>query len=191
MSDFQKLGSGIDVAALNDQLAAHPELWDSVNYRKMGAGTPHTRMSDIWVRYNDIRPYAQAGDYRGLNDPHIPVWYPAWDALPALRPIVFGLMSLVQGEMLGAVLITRIPAGEGIAAHTDAGWHVDYFSKFYLSLQAAPGARFHTEAEYIEPSVGDLYRFDNKMSHWVTNESEQDRVTLIVCIRTALFREAI
>lgn len=188
---FTKLAEGWDVSAINAEIAAHPELWDSVNYRKVGANTPHSRMSDIWVRYNDIRPFQERDDYRGLNDPHIPIWYPAWEMLPSLQPVVFRLMKMVRGEMIGAVLITRIPDGEGIDRHTDASWHVDYFSKFYVSLRAAQGARFHVDGEFIEPEVGDVYRFDNKMPHWVTNESGQDRVTLIVCIRTAMFKEGI
>lgn len=189
---FTKLAEGLDVSEVNAQLAGHPELWDSVDYRKhIGLGKPHSRMSDIWVRYNDIEPYRERGDLQGLNDPHIPVWYPAWDALPALKPIVFGLMATVQGEMLGGILITRIPSGEGIARHTDKSWHVSYYSKFYVSLQAGPGARFHAENEFIEPAPGDVYRFDNKLPHWVVNESDRDRVTLIVCIRTAVFKEGI
>lgn len=191
MGVFTKLFENVDVAAINAQLAGHPELWDQVDYRKTGTGTPHGRMSDIWVRYNDIRPFQERGDYRGLNDPHIPVWYPAWEKIPALHPVVFGLMGAVQGEMIGAILITRIPHGEGIDPHTDKSWHVSYFSKFYVSLEAAPGARFHVDGEFIEPRVGDVYRFDNKVRHWVTNESGQDRVTLIICIRTAMFPEEI
>lgn len=191
MNMFTKLYSGVDVSVVNAQLAEHPELWDSLNYRKTAPGTPHSRMSDIWVRYNDVRPFQERDDYRGFNDPHIPIWYPAWDKLPSLKPIVFGLMTAVQGEMIGAILITRIPSGAVIDPHVDKSWHVDYFSKFYVSLQAAPGARFHTEGELIEPEVGDIYRFDNKIKHWVTNESGQDRVTLIVCIRTAMFKEGI
>ena len=89
--------------------------------------------------------------------------------------------------MLGGVLITRIPPDARIKPHTDASWHVDYYDKFYLSLQAAPGATFHTDTEAIEPKVGDLWRFDNRVRHWVTNDSRQSRVTLIMCIRTDLF----
>jgi hypothetical protein len=188
MKRFLHIADGIDVSGINAGLEAHPELWDAHTIRKTAPGTPHSRMSDIWVRYNDVRPFRDAGDYRGFNDAHIPVWYPAWDAIPALRPVVFGLMSAVQGEMLGGVLITRIPSGMGIDPHVDKSWHVDYYDKFYISLKAAPGARFHTEGEHIEPEVGDIWRFDNRLSHWVVNDSDQDRITLIVCIRTDIFQ---
>lgn len=191
MQHFEKIAEGIPVQALLGQLEAHPELWDAYTARKVAPGTPHTRMSDIWVRYNDVTPFVQTGDYRTFNDAHVPVWYPAWAALPALRPIVMGVMAQVQGEMLGGVLITRIPPGEGIGRHSDDGWHVQYYDKFYLSLKNAPGAVFWCDAdgvtEGLTPKPGELWLFDNRKPHWVVNESQEDRITLIICIRTALF----
>jgi hypothetical protein len=175
----------IDVAPLVSLIDSHPELWDAHGLRKNGEGTPHSRMSDIWVRYNDIAPYAAAGDFRGFNDAHVPVWYPAYDVLQsALDPILFPLMARVAGEMLGGVLITRIPADHGIDPHIDIGWHVEYYDKFYLSLRSAPGAIFHCGDESINPAPGDLYHFDNRREHSVKNDSAEDRMTLIVCIRT-------
>ena len=87
--------------------------------------------------------------------------------------------------MLGGVLITRIPPGMGIDPHTDHGWHVEYYDKFYLSLKSAPGATFHRADEVINPKPGDLYHFDNRLEHSVRNDSNQDRITLITCIRRA------
>lgn len=190
---FTKLATGLDVSALNAQIDAHPELWNSVNYRKATPGSPHGEMSDIWVRYNDIRPYAALGDYSRMKDAHIPIWYPAWYALPALRPIVFGIMAALEGEMLGAIFITKIPHGCGIAPHQDGGWHVDYYEKVYVALKAAPGAEFHSVhpaggTETLCPEVGDVHLFDNHQTHWVTNDSGQDRMTLIVCVRTDRWR---
>lgn len=173
---------------LQRQLADNPQLWDQFTIRKTAPGTPHGRMSDIWVRYNDVRPFLETGDYRQFNDPHLPIWYPAWEVLTSLRPIVFDLMTGVAGEMLGGVLITRIPHGMGIDPHVDAGWHVNYFDKFYVAVESAPGAEFHTTGEALCPAVGSIWRFDNRNNHWVVNNSGQDRITLIVCIHTDKFK---
>lgn len=188
MTLFQKLPYKVDVSEINRQLAEHPELWDQNPFRRTAQGSAHSDMSDIWVRYNDVQKYLARGDLTGFNEEHVPVWYPAWDTLPALKPVIFDLMARVEGEMLGGVLITGIPPGNGIAKHVDKGWHVDYYDKFYISLRAAPGAKFWSEDEVIEPEVGDVYRFDNRHEHWVTNDSNQWRMTLIVCIRTDKFK---
>ncbi|MDN8066333.1 aspartyl/asparaginyl beta-hydroxylase domain-containing protein [Burkholderia vietnamiensis] len=189
MRNFLKIDDGVDVAPLVVAIDAHPELWDSHKERKTSDGSPHTGMSDIWVRYNDIRKYR---DRQSFNDEHVPVWYPAYHALPEMRPILFDLMATVQGEMLGGVLITRIPPGAGIAAHVDEGWHVEYYDKFYVSLRSAPGAEFYCDeggVEVLNPKEGEIWRFDNRKNHWVENNSDRDRITLIVCIRTEKYRE--
>lgn len=190
MKHFIKIAESIDVAPVLAQLDDHPELWNANTIRKTAPGTPHAQMSDIWVRYNDNRFYEARGDYAGFNDMHVPVWYPAWRMLPALKPIVFGLMTALQGEMLGGVLITKIPPGHVIAKHKDDSWHVRTFEKFYVSLQSAPGAIFGCEhdgvREELHPNAGECWLFDNKKTHWVENKSKIDRITLIVCIRREL-----
>lgn len=187
MKHFVQLAEHIPVAALREQLTANPDLWGQHGHRKNYAGSPHAEMSDIWVRYKAIN---SESDFR-TNDEHVPVWYPAWHRLPALKPILFGLMALTQAEMLGGVLITRIPPGQGIAPHVDRGWHVEFYDKIYVSVQSAPGAVFGCDAdgvvEQLEPRPGQAWLFDNRLNHWVTNASDEDRITLIICVRTELF----
>jgi hypothetical protein len=188
MTHFQKIGDGANVWRVKNQLEAHHELWDQHTIRKTAPNTPHSGMSDIWVRYNDVKKYEESGDYRTFNDAHVPVWYPAWTVIPSLKPIVLDLMAATEGEMLGGVLITRIPPGHGIAPHTDDGWHVQYYDKFYVCIQNDPGATFWCEhdgvKEGLEPKEGEVWLFDNRKLHWVENNSVRDRITLIVCIRT-------
>lgn len=188
MNIFTKI-KDVDVSEVVAQIDAHPELWDQFNVRKTAPGTPHSQMSDIWVRYNDIKPYRESGDFSGFNDEHDPIWYPAWEKLPALKEIVFPLMSEVEGVRLGGVLITKIPSGCEIKPHVDRGWHVEYYDKFYVSLRSEPGANFYCGSEVLNPKVGEIWRFDNRECHWVVNDSPGDRMTLIVCIRTDKFVE--
>lgn len=182
MRNFLKI-TDVNVAPLMAELTSHPDLWDQRPERRITDGTPHSNMRDIWVRYNSMDHYGPK-----FNDEHVPVWYPAWNALPALKPIVHGLMALTEGEMLGGVLITKIPPGDSIDRHIDHGWHVQYYDKFYVTLQSAPGSNFWCEhegqTEYLNPEDGEIWLFDNRKPHWVENHSDMDRITLIVCLRT-------
>lgn len=181
--NFLKIGDA-DVAPLNAELAAHPELWGQYGWRKEAPGSPHAQMTDVWVRYNDVRPFLAKGSMAGFNDEHEGVWYPAYEKLPALKDIIYPLMREVEGERIGAVLITKIPPGQGIAKHRDASWHVEHYDKFYVSMQSAPGALFCSGTDALNPAPGEVWRFDNRREHWVENNSSEDRVTLIICIRT-------
>lgn len=188
MRHFQQIANGIDVSGVMAELADDPSLWNEHQIRRTAPGTPHRTSSDIWVRYRDVAPYENGErPWSEFNDIHVPVWYPAWKALPSLRPIIFALMAKVEGEMLGGILITRIAPGGRIEPHSDFSWHVDAFEKFYVTIQGQTGARFHCEHEghyeFIEPKNGECWLFNNKKKHWVTNDSEQCRITLIICIR--------
>lgn len=186
MKNFERISLVVDVEPLIAEIEKNPQLWDVHTARKASPGSPHSQMSDIWVRYND---FSRLGP--NFNDEHVPVWYPAWDDLPALKQIVFDLMTVVRGEMLGGILITRIPPNMGIDRHIDTGWHVNYYEKFYVSLKNNPGAKFicHTDGdqESLEPEPGSIWLFDNRKPHSVENNSNQERMTLIVCIRTDMF----
>jgi hypothetical protein len=169
-----KITEGVNVAPLAWALQAHPELWDRNTARTESPDSPHHGLSDIWARY-----CAPGDDPTG---PHESVWYPEADALP-VRDIVFPLMAHVQATRLGGVLITRIPAGKQCRPHRDPGWHARYYEKFAVQIASAPGQKFCFDGEELETRPGDVFWFDNAHTHWVTNDTPHDRITLIVCLR--------
>lgn len=179
MRNFQRIAEGVNILPLLLSLQRQPGLWDRNRMRKDRRGSPHTQMDDIWVRYNP-----NPVDPEKANDEHDSQWYEAYYFLPELRPLVFATMAAVEGERLGGVLITRIPPGGRIEPHSDRSWHADYYDKFYLSLKNPPECRFFCEDEAIIPRPGDIYWFDNSKTHWVENQGTDDRITVIMCIRT-------
>lgn len=168
MSPIILLPGALDVAPLRAALEAYPGLWNQRTARTESPESPHHEVDDIWIRSPD-----EAGSE----------WYPDADVLP-VRPIAFALMAALQGERLGGILITRIPPGAQCRPHTDPGWHARHFDKFAVQVASAPGQGFHFEGHTLAAEPGQIYWFDNSLTHWVTNESNEDRITLIVCIRT-------
>lgn len=187
MTNFPVLFENVMVDPLLTALEMNPDLWSSLEGRR-GKNGPHREAPDIWVRYND---YSKIHDISHFNDEHFSVWYPAFEKLPELKSIIFNLMSWVQGEVLGGVLITKVPAGKKIYPHVDEGWHVNYYDKFYVQLSGADACTFccndNGNIESFSPKKGEVYLFDNRKEHWVINDSNIDRITLIVCIRTKMF----
>jgi hypothetical protein len=190
MRYFLPVVDGIDVAPLVEQIDAQPDLWNQHPMRKITPGTPHAAMDDIWLRYN---AYERLGDDRGaFNSEHIPIWYPAWRKLPAARPIIFGLMALVEAEMLCGILITRIPPGGKILPHIDRGWQPSFCDRLYVALRSPVGSYFRCDCgngvtETLAPSVGDVHMFDNTRPHWVDNNSDEWKMTMIISLRTDFF----
>lgn len=176
MSDKLKLiTSGANVAPIYWTLLEHPELWNEHTERTLPSDSPHRELDDIWVRYGEPE---RASD----GEPHNSFWYPKADIL-AVRSLCHDVMRFVQGVELGGVLITRIPPGKQCYPHIDHGWHASRYDKYAVQITSAPGQEFHVEDVVLETKPGDIYKFDNSFSHWVTNPTAYERVTMIVCVR--------
>lgn len=172
-----------DVATLVQEINASKDLWNA--YKLRTKAYEHSDVSDIWVRYNAWDNFD--GDMVRFNGPHESSWYPAVEQLPSLKPLIFDLMRAVEGERLGGVLITKIPPGGECRPHRDGGWHASYYRKFAIQLASAPGQAFCFEGESLSAKPGEVYSFRNEFTHWVTNPTDEARMTLIVCIRTECF----
>lgn len=138
-------------------------------------------MSDIWVRYNDYNNFN--GSLEEFNKEHISTWYPEAYKLPSVIDLCYQVMYVVGGSALGGVLITKIPPGGSVEPHIDTGWHASYYEKFAVQLKGNDFQAFHFEGYSLVTHPGDVYTFDNSRTHWVTNYSDEDRMTLIICIR--------
>ena len=178
------LHRGVLVQPLLDQLAANPQLWNENVFRTGGAytGNPHQRIDDIIVRFRDWKDWQN--DRRSfVDEPHDSVWWGPYAKLPAIQELVFDLMRWFYATRLGMVLITRIPPHTNVGRHIDKGWHAEHYLKFAVQLKAAPGQFFCYDSMRLETKPGDLYAFDNSQPHWVENPTDEERVTLIMCMK--------
>ena len=171
---IKKILDGVNVGPMLWALQSHPEIWNQNTARTQSTDSPHYGLSDIWVRH------AANGD--DGSGPHESVWHDCAALLP-VREIVYPLMNYVHGERLGGVLITKIPAGMECKPHKDGDWHARYYEKFAVQIQSAPEQFFCFDGERLETKPGDVFWFDNAHTHWVTNPTPYDRITMIVCIK--------
>jgi hypothetical protein len=176
---FVQIASGVDTVPALLQLARAAHLWDRNPERRLYAGSPHTAMTDITVRY---MPESEVTlESRRLE--HRNVFWPAWHELPALRPMVFALMARVGAVELGSILLTKLRPGGVIQPHTDAGnWAPLYFNcKAHVTLYGSSVSR--CEDEEVIMRQGDVWTFDNLLAHSVANNGDCDRICCIVSMR--------
>jgi len=184
---FNKIGVGFNVMPLQVALRRQPGLFGKYKDRCVD-NSPHRDSEDIWVRYNDYANVekcdTQLNADHPANGPHRPVWYPAYYQLPQLRSIIFDLMTMVEGEELGTILLVKLEPGKQVYPHTDAGWSADYYEKYFIPIQTAPGASFNFPDGAIYPELGCAYWFNNSILHSYTNNTDDDAIMLIVTIRS-------
>ncbi len=173
-----------DPKPLLAQLETHPEVWDEIPIRTSHPKSPHREVSDVWVRYNLIENFH--GDMGAFNGPHESEWYPVAEKLPQVRTLAHELMQRLEGEKLGGILITKVPAGKQVYPHVDSGWHAGHYQKIGLQVIGNSSQSFCFEDGELSAQSGEAYFFDNHVPHWVRNNSAEDRITLIITGRWRL-----
>jgi len=174
MKNILTIASGINVIPLQLELQRQPQLWNRNRERTENPTSPHREVDDIWARY---------GEGELTNEAHQSVWLAAADLIPQVKTHARAVMSLVGGDALGGVLITRIPPGRRVYPHVDNGWHALAYDKFALQVSAHPQQSFcYGDGQHIT-ATGDLFWFHNQAEHWVINDSPCDRITMIICVK--------
>ncbi len=93
------------------------------------------------------------------------------------------MLNRLNGAELGGVLITKVPAGGSVLPHIDRGWHATYYDKFAVQLASNEEQYFWFEDCELVTQPGDVYNFRNDIPHAVYNPSDEDRITMICCIK--------
>lgn len=188
MSSWKLVGKNIQGLPFNYDVTQavkeleQPDVWNLHRHRSSFYGTPHTHVDDIWVRYNRWENY-EKDPVAFFGGRHRSVWYPVAKQLPSIKKLVKELLEDIGGGVLGGVLITRIPPGGSVAPHVDTGWHPEYYTKFAIQIKGNEAQGFCFDDELLSALPGQSYTFDNSKEHWVINESDEERITLIICIR--------
>lgn len=192
MKHFQLIAKGLDPWPLLHSLQTQPELWNSSRVRKHWQSV-HKDVDDVMLRYN---AWTEGDDYLDKVCSSLEmVDYPAWHRLPPAQVFVYGLMGKVMGIHLGRVMISRLRPGGIIPPHSDRIEVAEkkfptrippavYFERYHVALQSGPGAIFISGDEQVSMAPGEIWWLDNQAVHSVENNSADDRIHLIIDIRT-------
>lgn len=178
MRNFLRIAQGVDVGPLLATLAAHPELWNQQPGRKF-PGSPHEEVDDILLRFQDVQP----NDVDGAQSDPTTIPFSGWIALPQARLLCLDLVRRVEGVQLGRVMITRLAPGKQVAPHQDEGAYAVMFQRYHLALQCGPGNVTFSGGEQLTMSPGEVWWIDNSLPHGVVNNSELDRIVMIIDVR--------
>ncbi len=182
MKNFHLMAKGVATTALMNQIARNQQLWNANDLRTKFPGSPHKAVEDIWLRFQKI---TEASSVAAVADDHESVNYPAFFELSEAQDLIFNLMRVVKGERLGRVMVTKLAPGKSIAPHVDGGAHAAYFERYHVVLQGYPGSIFRCGGEQVQMLTGEVWWFQNQELHEIVNNSGDDRIHLVVDIRTA------
>lgn len=181
MKPIYLLPKTFDVTKAVEEIDANPSIWNRHTLRTDNYSPVHREVSDCWVRYNAWDNFH--GDAVAFNNEHESSWYPVADELPSLVEIVYEVLKFVKGGTLGGVLMTRIPPGGSVKPHIDTGWHAGHYTKFCVQIKGNKDQAFVFDDARLSAEPGELYTFRNDVTHSVENNSDSDRISLIICVR--------
>lgn len=188
MDNFLRIGQGIDTTPLLLAITRRPELWREDTYLRDYPQGPFADVESIMLRFPVKRVAETEEELKNANslyDQHENIDYPAYKLLPEARSIVMQIMHAVGGERLGRVMINKIRPGGRIFPHADTPSHAEYYSRFHCVLLSRPGVEFRCGEEKVYMEQGSVYWFNNKLEHAVENNSAEDRIHMIVDVRTS------
>ncbi len=188
MRNFLKIGQGTDVMPLVAAIHRRQDLWHADTYLRDYPQGPFGEVDSIILRFpvkSVKQTEAEVQDHFSKYDQHECVDQPAYALLPEARQMIMGLMAYVGGTRLGRVMINRIKPGGVIYPHEDTPVHAEYWSRYHIVLQAEPGVVFRCMDEKVFMAPGETWHFDNSLEHEVINNSGNDRISMVVDIRSA------
>lgn len=185
------MATGVDVRTLVlalKRLDKSHDVWKADTYLRDYPQGPFGDTESVILRFPPrtvLQTEQDLKDYTKNVDQHENVDQPIFKDIPEARPIIFNLMGAIQGERLGRCMINKLRPGGRIYAHADTPVHAEYWDRFHVVLQAQPGSNFRCGDETIYMEVGEVWWFNNKIEHEVINNSADDRIHLIIDIRTS------
>ena len=188
MQHFLKLAEGVDITPLLLAIQRRPEMWKEDTYLRDYPQGPFGEIESIILRFppRSVHETEEALKSHLANfDQHECVDTPAYKLLHEARQIVMQLMTRVGGERLGRVIINKIKPGGRIFPHEDTAAHAEYYSRFHIVLQSAPGVDFRSADEHCYMATGEAWWFNNKLDHEVVNNSAVERIHMVIDIRTS------
>lgn len=185
MKNFQRLATDINIAPLLNEILRQPELWNAHTFR---TGFPDSTMrdsSDILIRFpkqevlGDQKSREVLADF--YNDTS-PIWYPAYEKLPAIKHLLKEFMYKFNAHGLGRVIIAKMEPGKGFHPHADIeGEYVNNSkgARYHLVLQGYEGNMVRCGDETVSMHTGELWWFNTRLEHEGMNTSKDDRIHLL------------
>jgi len=193
MRNFLKIAEGVDVMPLLHAVMRQPELWNKHTVRTYHEQSAHRVVDDIILRYSK---FDKGDDFFDKVCSEIQcVNYPALNSLPEAKHLIFLLMARVEGEQLGRAMISRVAPGIAIPPHDDRIRQAEsvfpdkirpaeFYDRYHIVLKSSPGTIFRCGDEQVYMATGEVWWFNNLIEHEVLNNSVDDRIHLVVDIRT-------
>jgi hypothetical protein len=174
---FRRLEHGLDPAPFLAELAARPDLWSLSAQRQSAVAVQRETEAVLVFDHGTDETFRQARERHPITYVGRPT--PAAEALPRTTAFVRDLARRVHGVPGRAALVRLRPRGH-VYEHVDQGLYYHLRGRYHLVLKSVAGSPLRAGPETVRMREGELWWFDNRLPHEAVNESDEERIHLIV-----------
>lgn len=189
MERFKLIAENLDVAPLLTRILANEPLWAEHTDRQHYPGSAHKETETIYLRWATDKS-VWGGFYCLESEDHVQTINKLGRlecsdlTQEAVKLITRGVPS---GTDVGRVILTRMKPGGKIAEHTDEGPYADKYERFHVCLQGE--SILTCDGVHRKMVPGELWWFNHKLPHRVTNSLWGDRLHLIIDLVAPEYRK--
>jgi hypothetical protein len=103
------------------------------------------------------------------------------DLMDLISPIIEKLEDEIVGKS-ARVLLIKLGAGKDVALHVDGGDYLSSVRRFHIPIITNDNVFYTVNKETINMKAGECWEINNLKFHSVSNDSEEDRVHLLIDI---------
>lgn len=94
--------------------------------------------------------------------------------------LLFNKLTSLTGKRLGRAMLIKLPAKKSIAEHIDRGHHLETCDRIHLPVITDNKVDFIINGTVYPMVAGVVARINNNIPHSVVNNSDKDRVHLVM-----------
>lgn len=163
--------ANLDTSEASRELTSNAPLWDAFTTRQTTQGSPHVDTKCIPLRGLLSFPFAL-----GVTRPRTQFA----PLLPACMALANRVLAGLPVAEVGLVMLAKLRPGGRIIPHPDEGPYAEHFSRYHVVIDAAAGNWFSVAGQHANPEQGDLFTFNHHLVHSAGNDSERDRIHMIL-----------
>jgi len=168
-----------DLTDLISEVINNESLYNYISLRTQSKESPHREVDDILLRGPKIN--SDSTPHQLWNEVHC-VNYNAFDVFPIVYQHVLDVMRVVDGVELGRVIITKLPSNGKIYPHFDGGDAGEAYTRYHTVLKGVIGNKFTSGEDTVHMVTGETWWVNNHITHSVHNDTNEDRIHLIMDI---------
>lgn len=180
--DFRSLGTA-DISALRQTvLGISDAKWNESNARQQNYGKIHQYTQTIGLIYDDDMRHkngtvhAMYHELKGLIEPiekHVAAYYQQ-------QKIHILESRRDQQPYFARIILVLLKAGGVISKHKDGSASMLRCHRIHLPLVTGPTVTFDVGESSISMAEGELWEINNRREHAVANNSDNDRIHLVL-----------